>query len=132
MSLLPFDYVKNINNKDGEIPSDEVLASYLPFVVNKAFSNTFDTVLFANTLNMLNNTDKVMQYHFLYHGIDKKKSRFGKWNKTEQDENITVIMEYYGYSYQKAKDVLSILVGEIDNLKQDLIKGGKHGKYETN
>lgn len=129
--LTPFDYVKNINTKSGVFLDEEVNSSYESFVINRAFSNIPETVFFASALNGINNVSKVMQYHFLYYGLDKK-NRFGKWHKAEIEEDISVIMEYYGYSYQKAKEVFPILVNRIDILKQDLMRGGKDGKYRTN
>lgn len=126
--LSPFEFVNSINKKGEMIDVEEVQRSYDAFMVNRAMSNTFDTVLFANELNILNNMDKVMQYHFYYFGVDRKPTRFGKWNKVEDDAAIPVIQEYYGYSKSKARDVLPLLVGHMDQLKQELEKGGAHGK----
>lgn len=41
-------------------------------------------------------------------------------------ENLELIKEYYGYSNEKAKSVLSLLNGEqINELKLRMYKGGK-------
>ena len=41
-------------------------------------------------------------------------------------ENLEVIKEYYGYSNEKAKSVLSLLNNkQIEELKQRIYKGGR-------
>lgn len=124
----PFICVKSINNKGAPLTEDEIQFNYDAFLVNRSMSNTFDTVLFANEVNLLNITDKVMAYHFYFYGVDKKPSRYGAWNKASVDADVKVIMEYYDYSRAKAREVLPLLAGRIDQLKQELDKGGSHGK----
>ena len=125
----PFLCVKSINNKGEPLSNDDVQFHYDIFLVNRSMSNTYDTVLFANELNFLNITDKVMAYHFLYYGVDRKPNRYGQWNKVEDDASIKVIKEYYGYSRSKAREVLPLLASRIDQLKAELEKGGSHGKH---
>lgn len=122
--MTPFDFVKAINTKeDVETFSEE---DYSPWVINKAFSNTRDTVLYANELNRFYSLPKFVQYQFYFYGIPKKK-RFGKWNKNQDNSNdIKLIMEFYDYSYHKAKDVLSLFTKEqLLKIKKELEKGGK-------
>jgi hypothetical protein len=66
-----------------------------------------------------------MHYAFLYYGVPKKR-RYGKWAKNEDDkESIRIIQEYYGYSYQRAKEVLPLLINKMAEIKKKLEKGGK-------
>lgn len=129
----PFDIVSNINEKHGFLEDVESLGGLLdPFVINRAFSNTQDSVLFANEMNMAWSLPKGMQYGFYYHGLPKNKYRFGKWNKnTDDKEEISVIMEYFGYSRQKAKQVQSLLRPHMDAMKKELEKGGRSGRDNT-
>jgi hypothetical protein len=45
--------------------------------------------------------------------------------KKQEDNDITAVMEYYGYNPQKAENALSILSSEqLTIIKQKLEKGG--------
>ena len=46
--------------------------------------------------------------------------------KAEEEDNIKVVKEYYGYSNEKARQALTILSNEqIEKLKAKVYKGGK-------
>ena len=134
-----FSIVNNINEgvrgdnlmKDctadiSETPKSEVEKVYLPFLVNRNFSNFSDTVLLANVMNQYPNLPAKMQYDFLRHTIRPKKS-FAKWGKaidTSADEKV--LIELYDYSSEKAKDALSCLSEEqMKVLRKRVDKGGK-------
>ena len=58
--------------------------------------------------------------------IIRSKNRFSKWFKPTEVENLELIKQYYGYSNEKAKAVLSLFGNEeIDELKQRMYKGGR-------
>lgn len=123
-----FDIVNNIYEKRGGFLPASALREYQPYIVNRALSQQRDLIYLANEMNVLNNIDKEMHYAFLYYGVPKKR-RYGKWAKNEDDKaKISVIQEYYGYSYRKAKEVLPLLANKISELEQKLNKGGKGGK----
>ena len=121
----PFDYVNSINISKKDIMHDDISEkSYPGFMVNRALSYFTDTVLFANEMNINHHIDNKLQYHFLIN-IIKKKKRFSKWLKPQEVENLELIKEYYGYSNEKAKSVLSLFSAEqIADLKQRIYKGG--------
>ena len=98
---------------------------YVPFIVNRGLGYFQDTVLLANEMNVnCSNLDHKMQYDFLK-GTVKKKKRFSKWSKNNRLEEIELIKEYYGYSDEKAKDVVNILGDDhIKYIKSKLDKGG--------
>lgn len=122
--LSPFDIASIINEKKGLLDESE-MGDYSPYMLNRIMSNTQDTVFFANEMNMAWQLSKDMQFAFYYHGLPKKR-RFGKWNKNSDDSDaIDLIKEYYGYSTNKAKDVLSILRPNLDSIRAELTKGGK-------
>jgi hypothetical protein len=66
--------------------------------------------------------DKKMQYDYLLHSIPKRK-RFSKWIKPEENKDIEVIKEVYGYSDARAREVLDLL--PMDKLQQLVQKGGQ-------
>ena len=79
-------------------------------------------------MNSRPHLDKLLQYSFLINIIRPKK-RFNKWIKSEKIEAIEIVKDYYGYSTEKARQVVSILTIEhIDTLKQKLQKGGVNDK----
>ena len=85
-----------------------------------------DTIIAANEMNARPHLDNKLQYDFLK-SVVRKAKRYNKWLKTEE-ENIEAIQEFFGYSFIKAKEALSILSDtQIDLIKLHLntSKGGK-------
>lgn len=124
--MNPFEFLGSINNTKKDIMIDDVAEKeYNAFIINRGLSFFPDTILFANEMNLNHHLDSKLQYHFLIN-IIKKKKRFTKWVKPQEVANLEVIKEYYGYSDEKAKSVLSLLNNEqIEQLKQRIYKGGK-------
>ena len=124
--MNPFEYVKAINNTKKDLMVDDVAEKeYNAFMVNRSLSNFRDTVLFANLMNLNHHLDSRLQFDFFINTI-KKKNRFSKWLKPIKYENLEVIKEYYGYSNEKAKSVLSLLGNnQIEELKKRIYKGGR-------
>lgn len=101
--------------------------AYVPFTINRSLSYFADTVLIANEMNKSHHLDKKLQYDFLL-GMIRKRKRFSKWNKAELVNDIDVVKEYYGYSNEKARQVLPLLTADqLLNLKTKVHKGGKSG-----
>ena len=124
--MNPFDYLNEINTTKKDIMVDELAEkSYSPFMVNRGLSYFPDTILYANEMNKNHHIDHRLQFDFFINIIRKKK-RFSKWAKPAEIENLDVIKEYYGYSNEKAKSVLSLFSdGQIETLKLRMYKGGK-------
>jgi len=124
--MNPFDYLNAINTSKKDIMVDDFSEkAYTPFMVNRGLSYFPDTILFANEMNINHHIDHRLQFDFFIN-IIKKKKRFSKWAKPINIENLELIKEYYGYSNEKAKSVLSLLNNEqINELKLRMYKGGK-------
>lgn len=124
-AISPFDFLNSINyTKEDLIVDDWSEKQYAPYIVNKGLSYGPDTVIQANEMNARPHIDKKLQYQFLINNIRPRK-RFNKWIKAEKIESIEVIKQYYGYSTEKARQVLPLLdQSKIDLLKQKLEKGG--------
>jgi len=109
---------KPVINQDNE-------RDYIPFVVNRALSQHYDCILYANQMNMLSHADKLLQYQYFLNSIRQYKRPFKKWHKKETVESINIIKEYYKCSNEKAREISSILSAvQIDELKKRLDKGG--------
>jgi hypothetical protein len=128
-AISPFDFLNSINySKEKLIVDDWSEKQYNAYVINKGLSFSPDTVIQANEMNSRPHLDKLLQYSFLINIIRPKK-RFNKWIKSEKIEAIEIVKDYYGYSTEKARQVVSILTIEhIDTLKQKLQKGGVNDK----
>jgi hypothetical protein len=124
--ISPFDFVNAIHyTKENLIVDDWSEKQYEPFIVNKSLSFGHDTVIAANEMNSRPHLDKILQFHFLINIIRPRK-RFNKWLKAEKIDDLEVIKEYYGYSTQKAKDILPLLdSSKIEQLKIRITKGGR-------
>ena len=69
--------------------------------------------------------DSRLQFDFLIN-IVRKRNRFSKWNKSNEGENLKVVKEYYGYSNEKARDVLPLLSNEhLKTIRGRIFHGGK-------
>ena len=108
--------------KNRECFSDK---EYTPFIINRGLSQFPDTVFYAQEMNQRNYVDKDMQFAFLLNSIAKKR-RFGKWAKKQKDENIELIMRYFDYNEQKARQALSLLTkAQLKTIANELKTGGK-------
>jgi hypothetical protein len=124
-AISPFDFINAITyNKNDLMVDDWAEKQYVAYIVNKGLSYGADTVIQANEMNSRPHLDKKLQFQFLLNNIRPKK-RYNKWIKAEKIESIEVIKQYYGYSTEKARQVLPLLdQSQIDLIKQKLEKGG--------
>ena len=104
------DWLKSINEtKTNLIDNDSTLEpKYLPYIVNRCMSGQIDTLMFANEMNISNHLDNKLQYDFLLYTLRKKK-RFSPWMRKDELSNLSIVKEYYGYSDEKARQVLPLL-----------------------
>ena len=119
--MKPFDYINSINftkkNLMRGTENDELAEKgYVPYITNKTLSYFTDTLLYSNEMNRYHFLDKKLQYEFYLNSIRKKK-RFAKWAKADNNDELNMISEYYKISLPKAKDALKILSPEQ---KQDI------------
>lgn len=126
--MNPFDFIKAINETKEDLIEQDPLneKDYSTFLVNRGLSYFPDTIMYANEMNRYTDIDKKWQFHFLLNSITKKK-RFSKWHKKDAEtKSLQLVMEYYNYSSEKAKEVLSILSNDqLKYIEEKLKKGGK-------
>ena len=122
------DYLNSINqNKENLMDTDDIgwEKNYPPYVINKCLSQHMDTIMYANEMNRLPNTDKRLQYDFFINTIRPRK-RFSPWGKKKKVDDLELVKQYYDYSNEKAKQALRILSpDQLDYIKSKLNKGGK-------
>ena len=124
--MNPFEYANAINYTKKDIMIDDIAEkSYNPFMINRQLSYFPDTVLAANEMNRNNHLDNRLQFDFFINIIRKRK-RFSKWFKPEQISDLDVVKKYYGYSNEKAHQVLTLLTtDQINELKRKVMTGGR-------
>jgi|TARA_B100001287_G_scaffold276462_1_gene287372 hypothetical protein len=124
--MNPFDFVNAINYDKQDIMVDDIAEKqYVPFMVNRSLSYFQDTVLMANEMNLNAHLDNRLQFDFFIN-IVRKRKRFSKWFKPETQSDVEVVKTYYGYSNEKARQVLSLLTkDQIEVLKKKVNKGGR-------
>lgn len=127
--LTPFDFINSASfSKTDLVKSspypDEVEKQYVPFVVNKGFSNFDDTILHANEMNRLHHLPKDAQYRYYLAALRPRK-RFSKWHKADKNTNLDMIQEYYQCNRTVAKGYLKILTPEnLKAINNKMAKGG--------
>ena len=124
--ISPFDFLNSINtNKKNLMEGTDEEKQYVPFVVNRTLSYFQDTVSLANAMNIHHHIDNRLQYDFFINIIRKRK-RFSKWNKPQKHNDIDVVKQYYGYSNEKAEQVLPLLSQpQLLELRKKVNKGGR-------
>ncbi len=124
--MNPFQFVNEITFGKKDVMVDpDMEKKYTPFMVNRSLSYFPDTVHMANEMNKYHHLDKKLQFQFLLN-IVRKKKRFSKWVKPETDSNVDVIKEYYGYSNEKAIQILPLLsTDQLNIIKNKVNKGGR-------
>ena len=121
-----FDYLNSINlTKKDIMIDDDCEKAYNSFMVNRGLSYFQDTIIIANEMNRHHQLDNKLQYQFLINMIRKRK-RFSKWAKAQKESDIDAVKEYYGYSNEKARQVLTLLNSDqINELKNKVMTGGR-------
>ena len=122
--MSPFDIVNDVcYNKVNLSLDPEFQKAYVPFIINRALSYHQDTLYYANEMNINHNLDKDMQNSYLLHATRKRK-RFAKWHKSEEDQNIVLIQQYYNCNYNRAREYASILTTkQLKEIAKTLEKG---------
>ena len=125
-AISPFDFANAINHsKESLIVDDWSEKQYNPFIVNKSLSYGADTVIYANEMNSRPHLDRRLQFDFLINTVRPRK-RYNKWLKAETVDVLATVQEYYGYSIEKARQVLPLLsADQLEQIKNKLNRGGK-------
>lgn len=106
---MDFYFVKNINFLKKPETLDSVREKdYVPFLVNRALSFFPDTVLQANAMNIRSFLPKQVQYDYLMVST-RKRNRFAKWTKAEQQKDIDVICDILECSPREAEVYVEML-----------------------
>lgn len=102
---------------------------YEPFMINRAFSLSEDTVLAASEMNQRAHLDKDVQATYYVHAL-RPRRRFEKWPKLLDDPDVKIIAQYYGMSSREAKLHLHLHTKEqVNVMRQALSEGARPSRY---
>lgn len=120
------DIIPSILSTKKDLSSDEDFdKAYNGFIVNKAMSFHYDCILLANEVNKRPGISPKMQYQFLLNTVRGYKRPYKPWQKRETIRDLDIIKEYYNYSNEKAREVMSLLnADQIEELRRRIDKGG--------
>ena len=123
--MNPFEFVNAVSYTKKDIITDENESHYSSFLVNRSLSYFQDSVLLANEMNKYHHIDNKLQSAFLINTLRKRK-RFSKWQKHEMASDLKSVMDYYGYSEEKALQVYPLLSGEqLIIIQKKVSRGGR-------
>lgn len=98
---------------------------YDTFMINRAFSLSQDTIILAAMMNERGRIDNAMHAAF-YVATVRPRRRFETWPKELKDEEITLLVNYYGFSPREAKLHLGLhteeQLTEMKHLLQDGVR----------
>ena len=119
------DWLNSINTGKNNLIDEEpdLEKQYPSYIVNRCMSGHIDAILLANEMNKRPNLPKKLQYDFFLNSIRKRK-RYSPWLRKEEIENLDFVKRYYGYSNEKAKQVLNILTREQLSFIRDRLETG--------
>ena len=126
MSVELKDWLNSINSTKKNLVEEDpdCIKKYPPYIINRCLSGHLDCIMYVNEMNMHIDLDNQLQYDFYLNTLRSKK-RFAPWIRKEELKNLECIKSYYGYSNEKAKQVLPLLTEEqITTIRNKLEVGG--------
>ena len=120
------DWLNSLNFTKENLISDEpyLAKEYPPYIINRCMSGHMDSVMYAQEMNKYHFLDKDLQYNFYLNTLRKRK-RFSPWIRKDKVSDLDYVKRYYGYSNEKASQVMKILTPEqIAYIKKRLETGG--------
>lgn len=125
----PFDHVNSLSFTKKYTMNDETRSQYIPFVINRAFSNHEDTVMVASAMNQTSTKLPVeMQYDFYYDMVPKRK-RYG-WSKRDATDVEYAIARFLNISKSLAKEYKSLFSkDELDTIIEHVKESENKNEY---
>lgn len=120
-----FDVITNLSSSNEYIYTKELEKDIVPFMINRAMSNYYDCIFYANEVNKCKNLTKKQVYDFYHYGIQPKKKRFAKWGNSKKDETVLMISEFYKCNIKVAEQYSKFMTpDDINSIREKLDKGG--------
>lgn len=115
----PFQYLDAITWTKDSSWADSDNEQYIPFILNRHFSQFADTVMYANDLNQRHDVmSKNMQFQYFLSSLPKRK-RFGKWKKKTENADVDLLSKALHINKNKAEELLPLVSKEqLEKLRQ--------------
>lgn len=126
----PFEWSNAINAGKDPIRTAEnperAEKDYNGYFTNRSLSYHVDAIMYANEMNTHHVLPNQLQVDYLINNLRPRK-RFAKWAKPINNEDLSVVMEYYGVNHARAHGILTLLnVAQLAELKKRTEKGGRN------
>jgi hypothetical protein len=127
--LSPFDFMNAASFSKEDLIHDSEYPEltekqYVPYVVNRGFTNFEDTILHANEMNRCHHLFPAAQFDY-YRSVLRKRKRFSKWPKADKDKKLDTIQQIYSCNRTVAKLLgKSLTEQDMKCLYDKLEKGG--------
>ena len=127
----PFDFMNAVSEskkdiiRGADVPemAEKEYDSYA-YVINRGFSYFEDTILHANEMNQRPEMFGLGQFDY-YNVMLRKRKRFSKWHKAEQNDDLDAIQEVYQCNRTVAKQYLKVLnKNQMEEVHAKLFVGG--------
>lgn len=119
------DVIPSILKTGVPVITKENEKDYVPYQVNVALSLHYDTILYANEMNINNHLPKKMQYDYLINKVRHYARQYQPWLKKNKDADLELVKNYYNVSLPKAKEYLKLLTKEeMSYIKLEMDPGG--------
>lgn len=125
-----FDFVGDLSTGKKDLLSQNPLNEklYNAYMVNLAFSQHIDTVLFCNDMNMNSHLSRKAQHDYYLHGLPKR-NRYGKWIKKtskDDDETVDMIARRFNVNTSRAREYLAMMSADaVARVRADMTTGGR-------
>ena len=126
-----WDYYKSITTNKVVIDLDDeaVVDGFPSYPIVKFLSQQQSDIILVNEVNSRPYMDNRLKIDFFINTLRKKYRKAEKF-MFDTPEDIKLIMEFYGYSQSKAKEVRNLFdEKQLNRLKRLTNKGGTNGEF---
>jgi hypothetical protein len=121
------EIIPSLTSKKPVLETQEDFKNYVPFIINRYFSQYPTDIFFAQEMNKRSFLDKQMQHDFYMAAVRPGKRPFVPWvKKAPKNEDIELVQKTFGYSYRRAAETMKMFTEEqLEEFRQDQDIGGK-------
>lgn len=123
--ITPFSFINTIFIDDDLELNEETKLSYIKPVINIGLSYHKECIFLANEMNQRPGIDEKLHFDFYKYSVRKYKRPYVKWVSKDKSEELDLIKKYFGYSTEKALEVIDLISpDQIITIKEKLNMGG--------
>lgn len=117
-----FEFLDDINYSKTDLVlngDEQTLRDLDVFMLRRGLAQSLDTILIAQRMNRIPNSDPWVQWCYAMHSV-KPKKRYNKWaKKSAEDETLKMLSDFFYISLEKAEDFMRFLTkAQIEEIKE--------------